>query len=468
VDKKAQRRFLVAYAHQNPEFRDELVRRLEATRGIVALEHASPAALKKYLKDHPDADRSKHTVKKGPENKDEKGEGDSKGKGDKPKGAVGEKNLAGKATAEQVHGNAVVHGDAKIYGDGAQVGDHAVVYGNARIGGDAKVGQDAEVFGNATVEGNAQVSGEAKIAGKAEIIGTADVDGKARVGGSAKISGGKISGDTTIVGGTWKDTDVSHGQWKDPKGPKMVQQKNLKDEDVDAVLDKVVNKKGQMLSPAELMRKFLAEAKPETRERMKDMSPAEFMDIVNFMVDDEEAEAGMKGKTASVQSSITDEQLFTATLRVASTTKDPALRRQLAMILRDAKKAENTDDEKDAKFEEGSKPSDEEITKGMSPEEKKKWMKNKGKVQHMAADKKAAMRAKLANTVFPGVPVKVADKWIQDAIKRPGRVREYLNVPEGQDIPMGKLDSAIEKVKGTGDHSLLSALILAKRLKSMG
>lgn len=59
----------------------------------------------------------------------------------------------------------------------------------------------------------------------------------------------------------------------------------------------------------------------------------------------------------------------------------------------------------------------------------------------------------------------LAKKWIQDAIKRPGRVHEYLGVPEGEEIPMGKLNEAIEKVKGTGNKSLLSALLLAKRLK---
>jgi hypothetical protein len=56
-------------------------------------------------------------------------------------------------------------------------------------------------------------------------------------------------------------------------------------------------------------------------------------------------------------------------------------------------------------------------------------------------------------------------EWIQDAIKRPGRVRKYLGVPEGEDIPMSKLNEAIEKVKDTGNKSLLSALLLAKRLK---
>jgi predicted double-glycine peptidase len=50
--------------------------------------------------------------------------------------------------------------------------------------------------------------------------------------------------------------------------------------------------------------------------------------------------------------------------------------------------ADDGDDEKSSMFEEGSKPSDEEITKNMSPEDKAKWMANKGKVQEKK--KKAA------------------------------------------------------------------------------
>jgi hypothetical protein len=464
VNKTAQRRFLVAYAHQNPEFRDELVRRLDASRGIVALEFDTQDALNKYKENHKVNPGTKLEVKKKDDkgNKDEKAKADTK---DKAKGAVGEKNLGEGAEASQVHGNAVVHGNAKITGK-AEVGDHAVVYDNAKISDDAKVGGDAEIRGSAKITGKAQVDGNAQVAGRASVGGTTEVSGKAKIGGSAKINAGKFDGDVVIVGGSWEGIDVSHGQWKGPKGPEMVKEKNLKDEDVDAVLEQVVNKKGMMLSPAELMRKFLAEAKPETRERMKGMSPAEFMEIVSFMVDDEEADAGMKGKTASATTS-GDALLFTAALRVASTTKDPVLRRQLAMILRDAKQAQDTDGEKDAKFEEGSHPSDAEITKGMSPEEKAAWMKNKGQVQNKGAAQKTAAQ-KLAAKLFPKTPVKIAEKWIQDAVKRPGRVREYLNVPEGQDIPMGKLDAAITKVKGSGDHSLLSALVLAKRLKKMG
>lgn len=61
---------------------------------------------------------------------------------------------------------------------------------------------------------------------------------------------------------------------------------------------------------------------------------------------------------------------------------------------------------------------------------------------------------------------KMADKWIEDAIKRPGRVHEYLGIPEGTKIPMGKLDAAIAKVKAEGGNlSLLRALQLAKTLK---
>jgi hypothetical protein len=62
---------------------------------------------------------------------------------------------------------------------------------------------------------------------------------------------------------------------------------------------------------------------------------------------------------------------------------------------------------------------------------------------------------------------KIGKKWIQDAIKRPGRVRDYLGVPAGEDIPGSKLDAAIAKVKKEGNKSLLSALLLAKRLKKM-
>jgi len=62
---------------------------------------------------------------------------------------------------------------------------------------------------------------------------------------------------------------------------------------------------------------------------------------------------------------------------------------------------------------------------------------------------------------------KLGKQWIQEAIKRPGRVRDYLGIPKGEDIPVTKLDGAISKERDSGNKSLLSALLLAKRLKKM-
>jgi hypothetical protein len=73
--------------------------------------------------------------------------------------------------------------------------------------------------------------------------------------------------------------------------------------------------------------------------------------------------------------------------------------------------------------------------------------------------------------VDPSTLPLIEKKWIAGAIKDPGRVREYLGVKEGEKIPVAKLNTAIEKLKAKEDKSdeeksLLSALVLAKRLKS--
>jgi len=68
---------------------------------------------------------------------------------------------------------------------------------------------------------------------------------------------------------------------------------------------------------------------------------------------------------------------------------------------------------------------------------------------------------------------RVAEKWIQDAIKRPGRLREYFGTPEGETIPVSKINAEIAKLKDKEKRtpeevSLLRALNLAKTLKKMG
>ena len=42
---------------------------------------------------------------------------------------------------------------------------------------------------------------------------------------------------------------------------------------------------------------------------------------------------------------------------------------------------------------------------------------------------------------------RIAEKWIGDAIKRPGRLREYFGTPEGENIPQAKINAEIAKLK---------------------
>lgn len=67
------------------EFKYGLLLRRVASRFTEAMEHSSPEAMKEYLKEHPNADKSKHTVKK---DKEEKGKDDTEGESSKglPKG----------------------------------------------------------------------------------------------------------------------------------------------------------------------------------------------------------------------------------------------------------------------------------------------------------------------------------------------------------------------------------------------
>jgi len=75
----------------------------------------------------------------------------------------------------------------------------------------------------------------------------------------------------------------------------------------------------------------------------------------------------------------------------------------------------------------------------------------------------------------------MTDKWIQHAVKRPGRVHRYIAREYGEDcidddgdIKMSCLNEAIEDVREECEErhteqclSLLRALELAKRLKEM-
>jgi hypothetical protein len=84
-----------------------------------------------------------------------------------------------------------------------------------------------------------------------------------------------------------------------PKVEEVMDNHAMTDDDADQVREFKSDKPGHGVkqTPQQLMQKFLANAKPETKERMKGMSPAEFMQILGAIMDDEGA-----GKTASLRS----------------------------------------------------------------------------------------------------------------------------------------------------------------------
>ena len=58
----------------------------------------------------------------------------------------------------------------------------------------------------------------------------------------------------------------------------------------------------------------------------------------------------------------------------------------------------------------------------------------------------------------------MAKKWIQKAIKRPGRIRRLLGKKEGEKITMADLDRLEARAKG--NRSLQAAINLARRFVS--
>lgn len=57
----------------------------------------------------------------------------------------------------------------------------------------------------------------------------------------------------------------------------------------------------------------------------------------------------------------------------------------------------------------------------------------------------------------------MAEKWIQSAIKHPGSLHKALHVPEGKNIPSGKLAKAAH----SENPALAKKANLAKTLKAM-
>jgi hypothetical protein len=184
-----------------------------------------------------------------------------------------------------------------------------------------------------------------------------------------------------------------------------------------------------------------------------------------------------------------EDMIRKAAIRVAKTTDDPDLRRELIDILRPTVKSAKDDGEKESRHDEGeSLDVGTWLKENGYAEAAKKWEKHEGEIGKRGAPAVvfpdihelawhyvlAFAKSRPGSRVASGstadrvsASTHLAKKWISDALDRPGRVHKYLGIPEDEKIPVSKLDAAIEKVKGSGNKSLLSALLLAKRLKGM-
>ena len=101
----------------------------------------------------------------------------------------------------------------------------------------------------------------------------------------------------------WRSRVLGEGREKDkpsfrknyrPKMESVMTKHRLTDDDAKQVIEFSLDrpKKGKPQPPAELKRRFMMNAKPETRERVKDMSPADFMVMLRSILDQEEVSGG--------------------------------------------------------------------------------------------------------------------------------------------------------------------------------
>ena len=108
-----------------------------------------------------------------------------------------------------------------------------------------------------------------------------------------------------------------------PKMESVMKKHELTDDDAAQVIQFSIDrpKKGKPQSPEELMRRFMQNAKPETKERMKGMTPAEFMVMLRAVLDEEEG----GGKAASLR---------TAAIRFAY--ENPLVRKHVLAAIKEA------------------------------------------------------------------------------------------------------------------------------------
>lgn len=155
-----------------------------------------------------------------------------------------------------------------------------------------------------------------------------------------------------------------------PQMESVMDKHGLTDEDAKAVIEFSIDRprKGRPVSDAELMRRFKAKASPETKERMKDMTPKEFKIMLRAILDKDEEEG--VSKTASLQSGL---------IRLAYA--KPELRSNLLPLLKDASSGPTYKEYVERKHKEGEQP--------LSEEDWEARVKGRGQKQEQGGSSKA-------------------------------------------------------------------------------
>ena len=226
-------------------FTHELMIRRVASRFVEAMEHDSPEALKQYLKDHPNADKSKHKVKK-----DEEGGGSKSSLSSKDLD-VFEKDFAFMKNMRKV---------VRALKSGSRPTEGAL---KKAVGELKRVLDDYD-------DAIAQEKDPDELQNLKGLKATVEK----RLQAVEKLKPRK---------------DIS-GKW--PKAVREIAESNLYDlgdDDAEELKDFKERKpsKGKPLTDQQLMQKFLRAASPETRERMKGMSVDDFKAMYDAIMDEE-------------------------------------------------------------------------------------------------------------------------------------------------------------------------------------
>jgi hypothetical protein len=250
LDKKAAIEKLAKLAKENPGMRVQIVPLLKK----LAMEFPTQESLDKYLKDHPTADRKNHTVKKN------------------------------RPDIQKTH-RPVTKKDLKSLKKGQEI---TFVTGVGPKDGTIK---DISKDGIVTVESSDGYRYEyGDVADKKSTVRDLDKLMIKKSEPQQKLSPAEKLRQSLIK--DKKKTDKGNKPSKktyNSKVKSVMDKHNLKDTDAEEIKAFEKNKpsSGKKLSPSQLMQQFLSKAKPETKERMKGVSPADFMKMLGAIMDEE-------------------------------------------------------------------------------------------------------------------------------------------------------------------------------------